>query len=411
MRVPFARFAAAAFFTAAIALSASPAASADNKVSPAVGKPLSEAQKALKANDFATALTQVQAAQAASNRTPFDDYMINQFLGNIYIGQKDYKSAETAFKAMADSPAIPEGDKWNVTKGTVQLAINVQDWPTAVAYGDRLQASGQLTDDVAEAVAIANYNAGNLEKANQIAVQTRDSLTKQGKPVPQAIMDIVTRVEMKNNPAAAAKSMETMAQTYGDPNVWADVIQNGLQTKGMHEAEALHLYRLRLLTNATTRVDDYEIMAIVSNDQHYPVETVAILERGQAQGVVSPSDKAGKLLSAARVAAAKDKSSIGEFENLAKNRKTGDYDLKLAETYYGYGRYGDAADAASRALTKGGLKDRNEAQMVLGEALAAQGKNAEATAAFNQVAGGVWPQIAHLWLLYTQRQYTTAATH
>jgi hypothetical protein len=117
------------------------------------------------------------------------------------------------------------------------------------------------------------------------------------------------------------------------------------------------------------------------------------------------------LLAGLRPRAEKDKASIGEFDKLAQAHKTGDYDLKLAETYYGYGRYADAADAAQRAITKGGNKDPNDAQMVLGESLAMQGKNAEAAAAFARVSGNATTEkSAHLWTLYTQRKSTTAAT-
>ena len=112
MRKPFAQIIFAVSLAAGAALvTPSLAADAPQKVSPAVGKPLSQAAAAMKTNDFATALTHVKEAQAASTHAPFDDYTINQFLGNIYIGQKDFKSAESAFEAMATSPALPPADK------------------------------------------------------------------------------------------------------------------------------------------------------------------------------------------------------------------------------------------------------------------------------------------------------------
>ncbi len=46
---------------------------------------------------------------------------------------------------------------------------------------------------------------------------------------------------------------------------------------------------------------------------------------------------------APRSRATRTKRLLGEFGvEQAKARKNGDYDIKVAETYYGYGRYADA---------------------------------------------------------------------
>ncbi len=79
-----------------------------------------------------------------------------------------------------------------------------------------------------------------------------------------------------------------------------------------------------------------------------------------------------------------------KFASDAAARKTGDYDEKLAETYFGYKRYADAETAARRALSKPGGKDTLQTKMVLAMSLARQEKYADAIAAFKEVedAGG-----------------------
>ena len=75
------------------------------------------------------------------------------------------------------------------------------------------------------------------------------------------------------------------------------------------------------------------------------------------------------------------------------------YNAKLAEALYGYGMYPQAEAAAKLAIQKGGSPDPSEAPMVLGQALAAEGKYDDAVVAFGQVSGGgpVTPRIARLW--------------
>jgi hypothetical protein len=412
MRKSFVRSVFAATLMAGAAF-ATPGLAADKdkdqaKVSPAVGKPLSEAAKALKANDFATALAKTKEAEAASTHVPFDDYTIQQFYGNIYIGQKDYKSAETSFEALAASPALPATDKAGIITTVIQLAVNNSDWKVVTQYADQLQALGPLPDSVLEPVAVAYYNNGALDKALALAKQGIASAQAAGKAPPQSLMDIVTRSQLKSNDTAGAqKTLEGLAQNYGEPNDWAQLIDLSFGTlRNLNDLQALYLYRLRIITNATTPLDDYSIMANITTKAGYPGETVAILNHGMTAGVVKAGDKAGAQLGSARAKQAEDEKSLPAFAKAAEARKSGDFDVKLAEAYYGYARYAEAEAAALRAISKGGMKDPGEAQMVLGMVLIGEGKNAEASAAFAKAGGGANMQaIAHLWTLYAERKY------
>jgi Flp pilus assembly protein TadD len=150
----------------------------------------------------------------------------------------------------------------------------------------------------------------------------------------------------------------------------------------------------------------------VTTKAGYPGETVSMLEHGLQKGEIKPGDQTAGPLAAARQKTVEDKRALPGFDAQAKARKTGDFDVKVAETYYGYGQYAEAEAAARRAMSKGGVKNPAEAPMLLGMSLARQGKNAEAVDVFSKVGGNANEQkIAHLWTLYAQRKYTTPAAH
>jgi hypothetical protein len=387
------------------------AAGAAPSVSKSIGPALKATQDAMKANDMQTALTHAKEAQAVEGTTDYDKYVINQFLGNIYIGLKDYKNAQVAFQAMADSPALLPADKNNIYATTLQLAVNNQDWTTAIRYGEALQAAGPLPPTLVEQLAVAYYNSGNHDKALALAKPQVDADKAAGRQPSQALLQIMlSGLAKQNDNSAAVATLEGLVQDYGNPDDWAKLIDLAFNTKGLNDIQALYLYRLRVVTNATTSLDDYAIMGNITTKAGYPGETVTLLEHGMQAGVVKPGDKAGAQLAAARAKVPGDKASLPAFAKQAEARKTGDYDIKLAETYYGYGRYADAEAAASRAISKGGLKDPSEGPMVLGMALVAQGKNADAVAAFAKVTGANDQKIAHLWTLYAQRKYGAAPT-
>lgn len=408
MTTPFVRTVIAACFAAGAALLVAAPAMSGPSISRSVGKPLSEADKAMKANDLATAAAKVQEAQAAEGRTPFDDYTIDQFAANLALKQNDLKSAEKYFKAAAESPAMPADDKKNLYTVTVQVATNVQDWPTIVTYGKQLQAMNALEANLVEPYAVALYNTGDQAGALQVA-QTQIAADKAANRQPsQALLQIVLNGQAgsKDN-AGAIATLEGLVVDYGNPNDWARLIEPAFG-KGMTDLQALNLYRLRVATDATTSVEDYAIMATVTTKAGYPGETVSMLEHGLAKGEIKAGDQTAGPLSAARAKVPGDKRDLPGFDATAKARKTGDFDVKVAETYYGYGQYADAETVARRAISKGGVKDPAEAPMVLGMSLARQGKNAEAIEVFAKVGGNANDQkIAHLWTLYCQRKYTT----
>jgi len=89
----------------------------------------------------------------------------------------------------------------------------------------------------------------------------------------------------------------------------------------------------------------------------------------------------------------------------ARAAKNGENDYRVALTYFGMGKYAEAAEAARRALQPdriGRIKRPDEAQMLLGMALARGKKAAEAKAAFAEArkdakmaaAADLWTAVA-----------------
>ena len=72
--------------------------------------------------------------------------------------------------------------------------------------------------------------------------------------------------------------------------------------------------------------------------------------------------------------------------------------MVIADAYYGYGDYAQAAELYRGALGKAGV-DKDLANLRLGMTLARSGDKAGATAALN-AAGGAQAEVAKLWLTY-----------
>ncbi len=401
--------------TAAIAAD-KPAAPAAPVVSKPVGLILDAARKLMNANDYVTAKATALQAQAVPNRTPMDDYEINNYLGNINLKLNDHPSAYTSYEAMAESGVIPDSDKSIILGGATLLANETKHFDKAIKYGTQFLALNGPTDDrVLTAMSVAYYFLNDFANAESFGLKSI-AATPAGKLPNQGAYDVVLSCQVKaKREAAALITLEQMVGYYNDPGDWDQLIGSAFGTAGMKPVEALFLYRLRLATKANTSGSDYGFMASMATTLGYPTEALAALEVGLAAGKLSKTGKTAVQLADVRARAAKDRATVASFDSMATKSPNGELDVKLAETYYGYARYADSEVAARRALGKGGAKtDANEANMVLGQSLAMEGKSADALAAFNNVKGGnvAMMRAAHLWSLFAGRKTpsTAAAT-
>jgi hypothetical protein len=169
----------------------------------------------------------------------------------------------------------------------------------------------------------------------------------------------------------------------------------------MNDATAIYLYRLLILAGAA-KGSDYREMASALNVLGLPTEAANILQQGISSGKVSQRE-VGAVLAKARRDAAADERMLPQIASAAAKSRSGEQDIKLAEDYWGYGRYADAEAAARRAVGKGGLKTPAEGPLMIGATEVAQGKYAEAQQTLSQVSGSeAARRTAHLWSIFAQ---------
>src|SRR5689334_10103097 len=74
------------------------------KVSEKVGKPLAAALDAVKGKQLDTALAKAKEADAIGQKTPFEQFKVNETLAYIYTQQKKYAEAAAIYEKMLAAP-------------------------------------------------------------------------------------------------------------------------------------------------------------------------------------------------------------------------------------------------------------------------------------------------------------------
>lgn len=379
------------------------------KISNAVGKPLNEAVKltdaaktakndAEKAKDFADALEKVKEADAAKDKTPFEEYQVAKFLGYLAINQPmpDYAAAAAAYNRQVASGAAPDAEKAGVYKVAMRLNYQEKNFPEAIKDGVALEMLEPL-DDTEDLVMIQSYySTDDFTHAAEMAKKEIAAKTASGMKPSEDVLGLLLNSQIKSkNEAGAREALDQLAMISTKPDVWGQEMDFALGTKGMTDHQLLNLYRLSMLTG-TMKDTDFAAMATIDLQNGLPKEAIAVLNKG---------NKTGDLMTQANQLAARDEQTLPALAAEAAKHMDGEVDVKLGESYYTYGRYDDAIAALQKGIQKGGLKDMADAETTLGIVLLAAGKKDQAVAEFDKAAAAqsAAGQVAHVWTLYGKR--------
>ena len=395
----------------AVALMTAPALAADaapKSQAPALSKqvviPLYAAQKAVEGGDFATAMTKIQEADALPDLTPEDKYQIAKFKGYVALNLKDEATALSAYEDVANSPVLEEADKPAAYSNIFVLANHAKKYDELIKYGEMLEAMKPQDDKTLAIISQAYYLTHDQANAAIWAQKSVDRAKANGTDADPFVLQLVLNEEAKTNQALALQTLEEIAASDPSPNSYQQLTGLALATPGIRDIDALFIYRLRFMAGGMQTSDDYTIMANIALQLGYPEEAKEVLEQGINAGKIAAGHgTAGGLLAQARTGADADERALPAIAASAAKSKSGEQDAKLAEDYWGYGRYADAEAAARRAIDKGGLKDPSEGNLILGVALVAQAKNVDAEKPLEMVDGSqARAKAAHLWDLFAK---------
>ncbi len=375
------------------------------KVSKSVSKVLSECKKALDAKDYPTAIAKCTEAKGTADLTDYDNYLINRFLGVAYFQTNDRAKAEEAFVAVLKNPACPLEDRQNLIGPALSLASELNNSALVVELGQIAQKDKVTNPDIYGTIAQAYYGANDSQNAILYAQKGIDLAASQGKVPQYAIYQILTFSydKLKDRPNEL-KGLALMARDYGKAEDWVYLLDISLETlpagnKTAREVAALDIYRLRLLVGANWSSSNFLEAADAADAIRAFGDERTFLQMGIAKGVFNQA-KVAPTVAKNAADARKDEPVLPQVEKAARDGKAL---TSVAEAYYGYGRYADAARVAQSAIAAGGPLVA-EAKLVLAMSQTRQGNEAAAKQTLTGFTGDpALVRAAELWSVYLNR--------
>jgi hypothetical protein len=375
---------------------------------PTLGKPFRTAagpvQAALKAQDAAAAKTQIDALAAVAT-SPDEKFYVGQFRLQLAGITKDNKAQAAAIEEMlaSGSAGINETPgKFEYFSGL--FAYQANDFAKAAMRLKPASDAGYKADDLnimlADASFRTNQSAQGMVAADKAFAEKRAA----GQPVPESWYRVVVSSTYKAKDFANTnRYMRQLVAAYPTPSNWRDSLVLYRDAAKLDPAMSTDVFRLMRAAKALDGERDYYEYALFVDQRGLPGEAKAVIDEGYALGKAPRTSKAiSDIYSTSNAKIAADRASLAKSEASANSAANGRVAANTADAYLGYGDDAKAANLYRVALQKGGV-DADAVNTHLGIALARQGQNDAAKAAFAQVKGPR-AEIASYWTLWLDQR-------
>ncbi len=385
----------------------------DRKLTKKLEKPMDAVQKAREAKDWAGMLAKAKEVDAVPvEKTEYDKFWIHELQGVANANLKQYPDALSHLDAAYNSPCMPETDRPGRIKLLMQLSYQSKDYPKAIEYGKKAyESSGD--PEIGIYLGNAYYIQNDFENTRATMSDVINKLETSGKTPDEPSYRILQSacLQLKDNDCVVTQ-IEKLVAHYPKPKYWLDMT-DALLRASKSDKELINILRLADGVGAMAEGPQYIEMAQLAMGQGLPGEAQAVLERGMQKGaftVARDKDHATRLMADAKTAVTLDKSTLDKQDASARAKPTGDSDVKLGAAYLSYGENEKAIEAINRGVAKGGVKNPDEAGLLLGMAYLRANNKAEAAKAFQTVTKDpAMARIAKLWMLNTSGATAPAA--
>jgi tetratricopeptide (TPR) repeat protein len=377
------------------------------KNSPALAKPLKEANDALKAKNYSDAIAKLKAAEGVAGKTPADQYLIDEMLSFAYIKTQNYPEAAKMMEAKLDSGLTPQSEQPTLIKQLATINYQNKNYDKAIDFGNRAIKGGYADDQIKTIVGQSYYLKGDWKNTLKFESDIVNSQIKAGQtPTSESLALVYSACTKLQDEACQTQAVEKMVTYYPKPETWAQLLYSMRKDTSGNETDLFQTYRLMLDTDVLKDPSDYTEMAELALDAGSPGDAQHVLETAQSKSVFTDQrskDRAQRLLDSAKKRAAADQAGLPKFEKEADAATTGEKNFAAGRAYLGYGQYDKAVDQLSKATAKGGVKNEADARLTLGIAQLKAGHKDDAMKTFKAVKGDpALERLANLWGLHAK---------
>jgi hypothetical protein len=378
------------------------------EISRVIAKEMTAAQKALQAQQWQVALTNLDAAEQKSGLTPFDKKSIYDFKGYANIKLNKLKDAEANYEAAMATGQYTPDETAKTIRMLFQLTAGNQQYAKAIDYGKQISDAGTATPNDLGLISQIYFLQKDCKNSGLWADKAAAAARKAGEAPKENwyLFKLQCASDANDQPGMDAASID-LIKLNNKTTYWNTLLRIERQDE-RNDANLLMIYRIMYDTNSMNAGSDFMEMAQLLGDAALPGEAAAVLDKGTAADMFKEQkdkDRAARLAASLKTRADTDKKNQASFDAEAAKNPAGELDVKSGEVFFGMGDYQGAVTAINRGFGKGQIKHLDEAYVYLGRSQVALKNNAEAKKAFAglKTVPNISPRVLKLWDLYAEK--------
>lgn len=366
---------------------------------------LSKAQMAAEEERYQEAIGVLDQLRSDATLNSYERAQVWNIYAYIHIAQEEYQRAIEAYERLLSQENLPLGLETSTRYSLAQLYFTTERYEQAA---ETLERWFEFAENPASSAYIllanAYYSLGEYQRALGPAQRALEEAQNKGEPIQEHWWQLLRAVHFElGNYERVAEILEILVERFPRKDYWLQLSSiYGELEQYDKQARVLDIaYQQRLLTRESELINYAQVLM----QQEIPYRAARVIEKGFEQGVIERNVRHLRLLAQAYRLAKEDKAALEPLQAAAEMSEDGELYMQLAYAYSNLRRWSDAAEAAKRALTAGGLRQRGQAQLFRGTALYNADRLEAAKEAFQAAANDEsTASQARQWIQYVNKE-------
>lgn len=357
-------------------------------VSKDVYEDIQKAQELVDAKDYNGALRLLNNLYNPDKLTEYEQANVLNYIGFVYYNMDDVKNALRTYERMLAIPTLEPQMAKQTTYTMVQLLTMDEQYSKALTT---LEKWFLLESNPApEPFILKAQNLYQVQRYKEMVEPIETAMriaNERDKPVKEDWWNLLNFAYFQQENYTKVRDIQKiLLQNWPKSRYWKSLA--GAYTELGEDEKLIYAYDAAHTQGMLVKDTEFVTMAQLYLQAEVPYKAATLMQEKMDAGVVPKTEKHYRLLSQAWQLSMEDEKAIPALKAAAALASDGELDQRLANSYLNIGEYGDCVTSANKAISKGGLKNPDNAQISLGMCLYNLRRYADAKTAF-RTAGKV----------------------
>ncbi len=343
------------------------------------------AQEEERIGDALKILDKLKARSGKKSLKPYELVQLHNFYAYAYIAQENYSKALASFETMLKQKDIPEGIALQTQMTMAQLYLATDKPDQAIAKLNQwLKQTKKPTPEAYVLMSQAYLQKQDIDQALPKLLKAFELAKKQQRTEKENWYALLQYIyNEKKDYRNQEKALEVLVNRWPKAQWWLALGGvYALQEKDEKQLYAMDAaYQQGLLTRGQYLVSLSQLLSMYGAP-YYAAKT---MQQGLDQGLIEPEFKNLQRLADYYQRAKEYDASLVAYKAAIEKAEDGETSLRLAYVYMNKYEYALASQYIETALQQGGLRNKTQAQLLLGESYYHQQRFDKAIKQFDQV--------------------------